>query len=221
MIKYNPKDKLDAQFDCLSHFVNHWYGFITEEREEFQCNSPMPQALLNFYKYYDVKRDNIMVQNRILGPDQLIYEGNRLTFMIENQGVYIWQTNVEGENPEVYISENVRQKHWLREEERLCGFLYQMLLFEAMVGAKYHAYKDWISKDKLNSIINKWTLAPFKPLRWPGYPSQLFYIDNAIAFTFPNFDHFTFECGSNDSNAINFMHEFTDDTWAANINRSG
>jgi hypothetical protein len=161
-----------------------------------------------------------MVQNRILGPDQLIYEGDRLTFMIENQGVYIWQTDVKGENPEVYISENVKQKQWLREEERLCGFLYQMLLFEAMMGAKYHAMTCWISKDKLNSIINKWMLAPFRPLRWPGYPTQIFYIDNAIAFTYPNFDEFTFHCGSNDSNAINFMHQFIDDTWAANMNLS-
>jgi hypothetical protein len=161
-----------------------------------------------------------MVQNRILGPDQLEYEGNRLTFMIENQGVYLWQTDTEGENPEVYISENEKEKHWLREKERLCGFLYQMLLFEAMVGAKYHVYKDWISGDKLNSVISKWTLAPFKPLRWPAYPSQLFYQDNAIAFTFPNFDHFTFQCGSNDSSALNLMHEFMDDTWVANTNRS-
>ena len=69
----------------------------------------------------------------------------------------------------------------------------------------------------LNSITNKWTLAPLKPLRWPGYPSRLFYTDNAIAFAFPNCDAFTFQCGSNDSSAISFMHEFIDDTWVANI----
>jgi hypothetical protein len=67
-------------------------------------------------------------------------------------------------------------------------------------------------KDKLNSIINSWTLEPFKPLRWPEYPAQLLYIDNAIALTYPNGDGFCFQFGSKDYNAITFMYESTDDT---------
>ena len=116
-------------------------------------------------------------------------------------------------NPEVYISENVKKKKWLKEEEKLCGFLYQILLFEAMTGSKYHVNATCISKDKLNSIINNWTLAPFKPMQFPAYPAQLLYIDNAIALFFPYEGGFSFWCGSNDYNAINFMHEFIDDTW--------
>ena len=215
MIKYCPTDKLDMQFDCLEHFLNHWYGFTTEKNPKFQCTSPIPQALLTFYQNYAVKLDHIMRFNRILSCDELVYEDNRITFMVENQGVYIWQTNAKGENPEVYISENIKEKKWLQEEEKLCGFLYQMLLYEAMVGSKYCATASWISKDKVNSIVSKWKVAPFRPMQWPAYPAQLLYIDNAIALAYPNRDGFCFQCGSNDYNAINFMHEFTDDTWEA------
>ncbi|MBN2210666.1 MAG: hypothetical protein JW709_04645, partial [Sedimentisphaerales bacterium] len=155
----------------------------------------------------------LVTLNTLLKQEKLIIEADRITFYIESQGVYIWQTEILEENPKVYISENIKPQKWLLEEERLSGFIYQMLLFEAIMGADYHCMASWIDKESLESILEKWIEAPVKAWQWPSYPSIFYYTQDALAMSYPNEQGFTFQCGSNNKDALKFMDKYIDDNW--------
>ena len=125
----------------------------------------------------------------------------------------MWQTEAVEGDPRVFVSENIDPNKWFIEDERLCGFIYQQLLFEAIMNCKYNCTTSWIDCGKLDLIVDRWKKAPFKPMRWPEYPAEFYYKDKAIAFTYPNENGFTFHCGSNKPLELCFMVDLIDDTW--------
>jgi len=213
MISYCSSDRWEAQFACLADFIQRWYGITADKANGNIGATDLPPVLSQLYNCYGNDLNKLFKINKIFRSDELVSKEGQLDFFIENQGAYIWQTRTCDENPKVFISENVKPRQWLLEKEQLCGFLYQMLLFEAITSSIYHFMTTWVSDKKLDMIIEKWIVAPFKPMRWPAYPAQFYYTQNALALIFPNESGFTFQCGSNKLGALEFMHEYVDNTW--------
>jgi hypothetical protein len=216
MIEFNPKDNVEKQLDCITQFIYDWYGIGKQMEPKSSFQIALPQPLQYIYRYYESVFQRLVTFNHFVKSCDLQNQNGAVTFYIESEGVYIWQIESMECNPEVYISENRKPRYWIQEEERLCGFLFQVLAYEAMMGAKYHCSSSWIDKNRLDEILSKWKPAPFSPWQWPEYPSNFYINEKALAFVFPNREDFTFQCGSNDPLSLNFMKSFIDETWEDN-----
>jgi hypothetical protein len=212
MIDYDFNSGWVAQYKSLTDFISQWFNIEKSGSDiEFDC-SLLPLSLLQFYGDYGNEIEKIFRFNRFAQYREYCKTKNSM-FLAENQGVYLWKVQTFEDNPVVLISENVKPYDWVPEDERLCGFIYQMVVFEAMMASKYGFINEWIDSKDLQHILEKWTACAFKPMMWPAYPARLYYNDMAIAFVCPNKEGFTFQCGSNDSEKLSFMKAFVDDSW--------
>lgn len=216
MIKFKPTDDIGKQLECISQFIHDWHGVGKQTDVGNLSQFALPEPLRYIYRYYESFLDRLVTNNHFVKSCDLHNQDGGVTFYIESQGVYIWQICSMESNPEVYISENRKPRYWIQEEERLCGFLFQVFVYEAIMGAKYHCSSSWIEKNRLNEILSKWKPAPFSPWQWPEYPSNFYINDKALAFVFSNRQDFSFQCGSNDPASLKFMKSFVDETWEDN-----
>jgi hypothetical protein len=213
MISFSHSNICKQQLDDIAQFIHKWYGVIGDEGCSTNVDYNFPKPLLWLHTHYKNVLNKLFVFNKPIQLSELSIEKGFVTFLIECQGVYIWKTEIGQESSKVFLCENKQPMECQLEEERLCGFLYQTLVFEAILSSNYHCMATWLSRQQLDEILRKWTSAPFYPSHWPAYPTQFYFTDNSLALTFPNEDGFTFQCGSNFKDALKFMSEFVEKNW--------
>ena len=213
MIVFNHDNNCKEQLEDISQFIYKWYDFKGDEHGNINIDENIPMPLMWFHKCYKNVLHKLFAFNKLVQSNRLSVKNGFVTFLIECQGVYIWKTEIEPENSKVFMCETKQPIKCQLEEERLCGCLYQMLVFEAIMSSKYHCLSTWLSKQQLDNIMKKWNTAPFYQSHWPAYQTQFYFADNSLAISFPNENGFTFQCGSNVHNALKFMNEFVDKNW--------
>lgn len=101
----------------MQGFLTEWHGQPQPEyglrSEEIGRTVPVP--LRDFYEFAG-RWPNVIVQNSLAAPDELEQTDGLLVFCVENQGVYAWATELEGEDPPVW---GTLDHQWLPEEEPL------------------------------------------------------------------------------------------------------
>ena len=173
----------------------------------------IPRVLELFHQRYWPVHDQIVTFNSLVAPNALRWENGRLAFYNEAEGVYSWAVAEGADNPAVIGAFSHEPDAWTHEEERLCRFLLQMCLFEAVMGAQFGASVSWCAPDETRQLLTCWSVAPIGAWRWPSHPTRFYVRPGALAVVTPNYDGFTFKCGATDPRALDFLRGSIGSDW--------
>lgn len=105
--------------NTLHNFIVAWhgrrwpgYGIAPEQ----MGHGPLPRLLRSFYEFAG-RWPGLISQNHLLGPTEIEELDGRLLLYVENQGVWLWATAEEGDDPAVWSRENVSGAEWEIEGE--------------------------------------------------------------------------------------------------------
>jgi hypothetical protein len=122
------------RFRVFQTLAEYWCGAVVpaDGIEESELSGVrIPDVLRWWYLWAGRRRDIIDGDNQSNSPSDLwLEDGDRLVFYVENQGVYLWAVSPDGEDPHVYMRENVPSAPWQREMLRLSEFLITVCLYE-------------------------------------------------------------------------------------------
>jgi hypothetical protein len=158
-------------------------------------------------------------QNHVL--DTAIIEDGKLLVWVENQGVWEWGVDPDGDDPDVYDRENEPGTAWQRTGVRLSTFLIHVAVFEAIFNARHGASTATVSRRRCQDI-----LAPLRPIphaiwRWPTRGSHLLAGDGVLALAGPWDYHEDPEASdwevflaARDHSTIEYLADLPDIEWA-------
>ena len=128
----------------------------------------MPNPLRRWYRWAGRRKSILSGQNFLLAPNALRMENGRLFFYHENQGVYLWATLTEGDDPPVFSREDESQP-WEPEGLTLSEHLILACVFEAILcHSPYSAIAAWVNRGTLDDIIGKVPALAIPPWRCFG-----------------------------------------------------
>ncbi len=126
---------VEERLGVLRTVVEYWHGAIGEgdglSGEEVEKGS-LPGVLAWWYRWAGRRKEILSGQNHLLGPGQVEMEEGKLLFYGENQWVYRWGVDVEGEDPAVYGRYELGEP-WEEEGVRLSEHLLMACLIEAVM----------------------------------------------------------------------------------------
>ena len=174
------KSTTEERLSAMRVFVERWYGPATTPPPEI---APMPRPLGALHEA--VAGHRVFVQNRLVPPDRVQRgeEPDKLVFYLENQGVWTWATDPQGEDPPVYVRSNERGAPWQRESDSLSSFLIQVLLLEATFGAPFGASHDGLDARAMAKLTKK--VKPLAIAPWSSTRTRFFGSGGVIAFASP------------------------------------
>lgn len=182
------RDVLDCACPRLDRFLTRWYGQPDRgAAPAVQTGHRMPRPLCEWFQVVSRWSRPIAVQNRVLGVDEVWVEDGRLVFWVENQGVWLWGVDLEGDDPRVYDRENEPGRPWQPTSVTLSVFLVHVAVFEAVWNAQFGAVAAWITPDRLDEVLAPLTPIPGAAWRWPSPRHQLYVGDEVLAFAGPNY----------------------------------
>lgn len=214
MIHYTPNAEWGAQFKELTGFLLRWYGaFPLQEAAIDRAIDPrIPAPLRRLYEVVP-RVEGIMAINRLRSPGQLRYLNNGVEFYEEAQRLCWWIADRDGENPQVQLKFADPNIATVTESERLCGFLYQMCVFEAIEGASHGYYsRTYTTRRAIAEVLSHWKISSLSPWHWPNYPTFFLHADRAVAILSEQSGgkiHFQF--GAPDADGLDFMKPFLRD----------
>jgi hypothetical protein len=113
----------------------------------------------------------------------------RLLFHVENQGVYLWSTSLERDDPPVLGRFNETGVPWSKVGMTLSEFLIGGCLFQAVMDAPFGASVAWADQATLDRVAEVIRPLPLVSWRWPAYPSGFYAKEGAFMFVSPNDDN--------------------------------
>jgi hypothetical protein len=140
-------------------------------------------------------------------------------FYVENQGVYVWSTLPEGEDPPVWGRFNEPGEPWTEEGMTLSEFLIQACLFEAVMSAPHGAATGWVNEPTLTRIVTPLPRLPLAPWHWPVYPTYFHAGGGAFVFSCPSGDAegvdrtYSVWVAAKTPQPLGYLREIVDDTW--------
>ncbi len=169
--------------NSLERFLTRWYGPPDRQRVTVEVDG-VPGPLRDWFELTSCWSTPVTAQSRVLSQPR--QENGKLVFWVENQGVWLWATTADGDDPPVYDRENVDGAVWQPTGEPLSTFLLHVAVFEAVMGASHCAYAGWVSPAQFEEI-----LAPLRPLpmpdwHWPTGGHRLYAADGLLALGGPN-----------------------------------
>jgi hypothetical protein len=112
-----------------------------------------------------------LLQNQLTLPDQ------RGVFYVENQSCNEWALADESADPLVFRDNEVI------EREPLSGFVLQVALFEASMGALPAYASGWMDDETCERLVSLLTEVPLAPWSWPVDPTRFYVADGIVAHT--------------------------------------
>jgi hypothetical protein len=164
---------------AVGWFVNAWHGIpaLPPVADTAQIPSLLGQLLALGRTHPRLCSS----QNRLIDPAEV--DDGLLCFYVENQGVYRWAYR-PGEPDPVVVGQYHGANDWVAEQQRLGGFLLQVLLFEAVFSAPCSASAAWLPPAELAAVLEAGGLRPvLTPWRWPTHPTLFHASHGAIAVT--------------------------------------
>jgi hypothetical protein len=208
----------DARLNLLKVLLEYFHGrFDTKDgvAEEQLINLQLPVPLRWWFRLGG-RSGVLSYQNKFLLPERLrLTDDGKLIFYVENQGVYLWSTAPEGDDPRVWGRFNENGVPWTDEGMPLSEFLIGVALFEAIIQAPFGASAAWIEQEQLDRLSTELPELPLISWRWPGYPSRFYGCKGAFMFSAPNNDSqgnkaFSVWIGSKTPGPVKFLKGFVD-----------
>jgi hypothetical protein len=166
------------RLEVLQQLVHFWHGPIKPGdgmTDAELAGQPMPMPLRWWYRWAGKRSEVMSGQNFLFEPRdehhkyrQLAVEDGRLNFYIENQGVYHWSTLPDGDDPPVF-GRYKGTDPWEQENVTLSEHLILACLFEALTGAEYRAWTDWLDEKKFAEIVARVCPVAIGTWRWMGF----------------------------------------------------
>ena len=208
---------LSGSSEAAELFLAEWYGEPERGRVEANVDSGLPSPLVRLYELA-AKWPQAMVQNHLLAPPEPA--DDRIVFYVENQGVYEWATELDGDDDATVWGREPDSAPWAEEEPALGAFVLQLLIFEAIMGAEHGASIAWLPAARLPDVLTQLHPLPCGSWRWPDYPTSFHAGDDRLlAVAAPNRtpadpgDHFSVFIAAHDGAALAFLDDLVDDSW--------
>jgi hypothetical protein len=167
---------------ALRAFVEAWHGIALPAAPVRPAGLEMLAMLDDLMR----RTPHLVVQNTVLPVEDRTPIEGRVIFYVENQGVCEWATEPTGDDPPVWYRECEPGAPWQREAEPLSGFLLQLVLFEAMMGAPYGASAACVEAEVGLALEARMAPLPLGPWLWPWpYPSRFYARSGAILHIAP------------------------------------
>jgi hypothetical protein len=168
---------------ALASFLERWFGKAFAELPATTETTIGPPLLRRMLRVHALIPDVVM-HNQLVRPEELIIEDGKIVFLVENQGVCLWATEPDGEDPRVWYRNNTAGEPWIEESETLSGFLIQAVLFEAIMHAQFGASATALAADTVQAILAR--VAPLGNERWNWGGARFFARDGALVMTMEN-----------------------------------
>jgi hypothetical protein len=141
-----------------------------------------------------LERHQVIVFNHILSPSELDYSKERIVFYTEEQGDAVWSYVVGDDDPNVERYDRGGRR---LEEERMCGFLYQICAYEICMGSEARSL-FYGERDDVSRILKNWNACPVAVRHTDDIlPRQFCEIEQAIALVWHGRQGTTLCCGAN------------------------
>jgi hypothetical protein len=208
--RLTPASSTADRMQALFRFVEEWHG-CSVERPSAAADT-LPPPLVAFHRLAG-QVPGLIVQNMLEAPDDPMIDGGHLVFYVENQGVCLWATEPQGEDPPVWWRVNEPGEAWQLEEEPLSGFLIQLTLFEAILGAPVGASTGSLGAEQVARLCATMTPLPLGAWRW-NYPTRFYARDGALLFVAGDEeDAITAYVAAREPEALSFMADLIDESW--------
>jgi hypothetical protein len=209
--------------DVVKQFLVHWHG----ERQPLYGipavqleGIAMPSPLRDFYEFAG-RWPGLVVENGpilFLDPAQLTQEEGKAVFCVENQGVYLWATALQGEDAPVWGRFTGAGEPWVEEEEPLARFLLQVILFLTVFLAREGAAVAWLGSDDLERVLRPLRALPVGDWRWPDYPTRFYAGEGVVAVSSPNRgpesgSQVSLWIGARDRKTLVYLDDIVDRSW--------
>ncbi len=165
------------------------YGFEPEAISAIQ----MPGPLRRLYEYAG-RWPDLYGQNRLLNPQELRLDGDKLIFFDENQHAEEWATEPQGNDATVWFREpgwhstlvpSQPDGPWQKEAAPLSFFLFETLLCEYMIDwSPAGAYAQPAPTEELERVLGPFTPLPFG--LFGPWPMRFFVTDEIAVQVDPN-----------------------------------
>lgn len=218
----NHRSTVDQRLAVLRQFLEYWHGRLRTDdgytAEELR-GILLPKPLRWWYRHAGHRESFISGQNFLRAPSELQPEADgRAVFYVENQGVYLWSTRLEGDDPPVWGRYQRNDVPWSEEGMTLSEFLIGACLFQAIMDAPFGAGSACAEPSTLDRIARIVRPLPLVRWRWPADPTRFFASDGAFLCSSPNDDSegnkaFSIWIGSTTAKPLAFLKEIVDDTW--------
>jgi hypothetical protein len=219
MFHFPQNEDWNTQLDALKSFLALWYkesinaAKISSNKQAETFKGLLPAPLIGLHEFIGQNRSAFFPQNRLLPTTEIDLDTQEPVFYIENQGVYLWAFQKGSDNPPVMGKFIGHTQGWQVEEESLTAFLYQICIFEAIVGAPYGASVSSCTEEDLTEILAHWELIPYSAWRWPAYPTSFYIAGEALMVVSPNDSNYSIFCGAKEKADLQFMKSFTNSNW--------
>ena len=212
----------DDRFRVLQELVEYWHGPIgpTDGLSETELSAyRMPALLRRWYRWAGQLMGDLFHQNHLLAPTALEVKDELLVFYGENQWVYEWATEFEGDDPPVFGRYNHEQR-WEPEGVTLSQHLILASLFEGVITAPHGASAACLAEGKLAQIVE--TVPPIAVGPWRWIDARFYEYGGAFMVAAPNAapngvaaerQGFSVWLGAKTAAPLRFLTEFVDDAW--------
>lgn len=208
------------RLDLLARLIDYWHGPPPPRRRAVPPlpeSAPIPGPLRWWYGRGDDRPEVFRVQNRLLGPRDLVVEGGRVVFHVENQGVYLWATEPEGDDPPVW-GRFADRKRWRRQGSTLSGHLILACLLEAILATHHRASIAWADRATLDRVTAPLRRVPLGSWDWPARPGRYWAGGGAFVFACPNEspgggEDSSIWVGARSRQPLAYLKPIVDDSW--------
>jgi hypothetical protein len=200
----------------LQCFVRRWHGIAPRDAPGIaigRATSQSPLVLWRFQRDYEDSLQQVVRLCRLLPIDRLDTGSKPVVFCVENQGVYLWAAEDLTDNPRIVSRFNDTFAQWVLEAERMCRFLLQLCIYEAVQWAPFGAQASWCPESVMQQIELHFSPSRVGAWRWPEYPTRFFETDNALAVVTPNSGGFSIQCGGRTGDSLQCIADLVDDSW--------
>ena len=217
LMKLGTDTSFDERFQILMNVVEYWHGaiqpnhgFQSHELERFE----MPMAFRRWFTWAGRCETIMSGQNWFLHPSQWIKKDGLILFQHENQGVFVWATTGEGEDPFVF-GRHEDSDPWQPQNIRVSEHLILNCLFEAvMCHAQFGANCAWLDEPKVEWLRHRIPRIPLDGWTWGG-KTEFFAGEERFMVTMTNGapDVYSVWLGAKSQPPLQSIKEIIDDSW--------
>jgi hypothetical protein len=179
------EELFDIDGRSLERFLRSWYGPPDQAAAIAPAAGRLPAPLRAWYAAAGSYSAPITFHNKLLEPDGVEERDGKYVFWMENQSVYEWAYDPDGDDALVFERSTTEGEPWHPTGVQLLAFLVSVAAFEAVMGADLVIHGENLTGGQVDAL-----LAPLRPLPMPGPTAgaQLYAGDGLLAFS-GRFDH--------------------------------